>query len=113
MGMKKNLKRGDIYWLSFDPTMGTEIKKTRPALIVSNNAGNKMSSRIIVAPITSNTTHLFPFEVELTINSKNCKVLLDQLRCTDKLRLGSYITSLDKEAMEQVDKALKIALAIP
>ncbi|MDR3549877.1 MAG: type II toxin-antitoxin system PemK/MazF family toxin [Candidatus Babeliales bacterium] len=111
--MKKNLKRGDIYWVSFDPTVGTEIKKTRPSLIVSNNASNKMSSRIIVAPITSNTTHLFPFEVEITINTKTGKVLLDQVRSIDKQRLGKYLSTLDQETMDQVDEALKIALSIP
>jgi len=110
--MKKILKRGDIYWVALDPTVGTEIKKTRPALICSNDASNKMSSRIIVAPITSKITRLFPFEVEITINKIQGKVLLDQIRAIDKKRLGTYILTLDKETMNHVDAALKTALAL-
>jgi mRNA interferase MazF len=106
-------KRGEIYWVKLDPTLGTEINKTRPGLIISNDAGNENSNRVIIAPITSTLLTLYPFQVKIEIKSNNCKVLLNQVRAIDKLRLGKYISTLDKETMNQVDTALKIALSIP
>ncbi len=111
--MKKFPKRGEIYWVKLDPTLGTEINKIRPALIVSNDSGNKSSSRVIVAPITSTLTTLYPFQVRIEIKSNTCKVLLNQVRAIDKIRIGKYISMLDQETMDQVDIALKIALSIP
>lgn len=106
-------KRGDIYWVNLDPTIGSEITKTRPALIISNNAGNEMSSRVIIAPITSSVKMIYPFEVKIELRSKDCKILLDQVRSVDKKRLGAKISSLTSEVvMHQVDQALKIALAL-
>lgn len=111
--MNKFPKRGEIYWVKLDPTLGTEINKTRPALVVSNDAGNKNSKRIIIAPITSTLLTLHPFQVKIEIKTNSCKVLLNQVRTIDKLRLGKYILTLNKETMNQVDIALKIAFSIP
>ena len=61
----KKMKRGEIYFANLDPTIGSEIKKKRPVLIVSNNANNKMASTITVVPITSNINKIYPFEVLL------------------------------------------------
>lgn len=110
--MKNFPKRGEIYWVKLDPTAGSEMAKTRPALIVSNNSGNEASKRIIVAPITSNVTKIFPFEVLVTIKNKECKILLDQIRTVDKMRLGVKISSCQKATMDAVDQALKIVLAL-
>lgn len=111
--MNKFPKRGEIYWVKLDPTLGTEIKKTRPALIVSNDAGNKSSCRVIVAPITATLKTLHLFQVKIEIKSNVCKVLLNQVRAIDKIRMGKYISTLDEETMNKVDNALKIALSIP
>lgn len=105
-------KRGEIYWVNLDPTIGAEINKTRPALIVSNNIGNEMSRRVIIAPITSSAQNIYPFEVKIELRKKVCKILLDQVRSIDKVRLSSYISTLDVETMVEVEKALKIALAL-
>ena len=60
-------KRGEIYWVNMDPTVGSEINKTRPAFIVSNNIANQYSKRVILAPITSSISKIFLFEVELEL----------------------------------------------
>src|SRR5262245_7640787 len=105
-------KRGDVYWISLDPTVGSETQKTRPCVIISNNAQNKKSSRIIIAPITSNASKIYPFEAAVEILGKKGKAMLDQLRGVDKQRLGNYVTSLDTLIMLEVDTALKVALAL-
>jgi mRNA interferase MazF len=78
-------KRGDVYWVCFDPTLGTGIKKTRPALILSNNLFNKHLSRLIVVPISSNITKVYDFESVVSVNEKSGKAMLDQIREIDKL----------------------------
>lgn len=109
---KKFPKRGDIYWVKFDPVVGTEIAKTRPCLIVSNNAGNAVSPQLIVAPITSSVKKVFPFEVPIEIGGRCGKIALNQLRSIDKLRLGGSISHASPETMDQVDEALKLVLAL-
>lgn len=108
--MSKFPKRGEIYWVNLDPTVSTEINKLRPALVVSNDSGNEYGSRVIIAPITSAVKKVYPFEVKLTIEEREGKVLLDQLRSVDKQRLSKKIASLDYKTMQLVDKALKVAL---
>jgi mRNA interferase MazF len=108
--MIKFPKRGEIYWVNLDPTIGSEINKVRPALVVSNDSGNEYSHRVIVAPITSSVKKVYPFEVKLEIEKKDGKVLLDQLRSVDKQRLSKKLTALDYETMQLVNKALKIVL---
>ncbi len=108
--MTKFPKRGEIYWVNLDPTVGTEINKTRPALVISNDSGNEYGQRVIVAPITSSVNNVYPFEVKLTIEQKECKVLLDQLRSIDKQRFLKVLSTLDYKTMQLVNKALKITL---
>lgn len=111
--MTEFIRRGDIYWVSLDPTMGSEIMKTRPGVIVSNNAANELSSRVIVAPITSKAHKVYPFEVALVLQRKRCKILLDQVRAIDKMRLGDKIGKCDSDTLDSIDRALKVALALP
>lgn len=105
-------KRGDIYWIQLDPTIGTEIQKTRPCVILSNNSQNKKGMRVIAAPITSKVKTVYPFEAKITIKDRECKVLLDQIRALDKRRIASKIDTIDLHAMVQVEEALKVALAL-
>ena len=106
------MNRGDIYWVDLDPTIGSEIQKRRPALIVSTNDCNKVSSRVIVAPLTTSVSKLYRFEVKIELGDKESKILLDQIRSVDKVRLSKKIVSLDFETMKLVDQALKIVLAL-
>ena len=80
------VKRGEVYWVNLDPTVGSEIRKTRPALIISADDMNDALPRIIVAPLTSKGQPL-GCRPEVTFNAKPARILLDQLRCIDKQRL--------------------------
>lgn len=110
-------RRGEIYWVSLDPTIGSEIAKTRPCLIVSNDVGNQYAARVIVAAITSRgVDRVFPFEVlvpagEGGLNDAS-KVVLDQIRTVDKRRLGRRIGTLSPALMQAVDRAIRISLAL-
>ena len=97
-------QRGDIYWVNLDPTIGSKITKTRPAVIVSNNAQNKAGPRIIVAPMTSITKKVYPFEILVILDNKQSKVMLDQIRTVDCIRLGSKLGRLTIEEIEELDK---------
>ena len=88
------VKRGEVYWVNLDPTVGTEIKKTRPALVVSPEDMNKVLPRVIVAPLTSKGQPL-GCRPEITFDGKQARILLDQLRCVDKLRLAGKMGEVD------------------
>lgn len=105
-------KRGDVYWMQLDPTIGTEIQKTRPCLILSNNSQNKKGMRVIAAPITTKVKKVYPFEAKIILKDRECKVLLDQIRALDKRRIGSKIDSIDSFTMIQVEDALYETLAL-
>ncbi len=104
--------RGDVYWVHLDPTLGTELKKTRPAVVVSNDACNRYGARIVVVPITSNVTSLYPGEAKVIVAKREARVLGDQLRSIDKGRLGRRIGSLSKDDLAVVEEALKITLGL-
>jgi mRNA interferase MazF len=101
-------KRGEVYWVCLDPTQGHEVQKTRPALIVSNDMGNEHTNIVIVAPITSNHSRIYPPEAPVTIGGKKGKIMLQQCRAIDKSRLGKKIEKLEKDVMLDVERALKI-----
>jgi len=109
------VKRGDIWLVNLDPTIGHEIRKSRPAVIIQNDLGNKYSPITIVAPITSqNIERTYPIEVVLDKKSsgleKISKVLLNQIRAIDKRRLIKKLGKIDYETMMNVDYSIKISL---
>ena len=113
----KKMKRGDIYFANLDPTVGSEIKKNRPVLIVSNDANNKMASTITIVPITSNVERVYPFEVLLDTKdsqlSKTSKVQCHQIRTISKMRVGARkVGFVSKPIMSKIDYAIKVHLAI-
>lgn len=109
-------KRGEVYWVKLDPAVGSEISKTRPAVIISNDIGNRYSDRVIVAPLTSKgLDKVYPFEVKVMPEdgvSDMSKALLDQIRTLDKSRLGKQKGKLSLDKMEEVDAALRLSLNI-
>lgn len=108
-------RRGDVYLVNLDPTVGTEIKKTRPAVIIQNDFGNEHSMLTIVAPLTSTTT-LSPVRVLVKAPEGGLKndssVLLNQIRAVDKRRLVRYMGMLKPQTMRRVDEAIKISLGL-
>ena len=110
--VRKLPRRGDVFWVTLDPTVGSEIKKTRPAVIVSNNSCNTFGSRVVVLPLTSNVDSLYPGEAMVVVNGKPARVLGDQIRSLDKSRLQSRIDTLSQDELAAVDEAIRITLAL-
>ncbi len=112
------LCRGEIYLCSFDPTVGHEIKKTRPALVIQNDVGNRYSPLTIVAAITS-TVSAVPYPVEAIIDPTaangldvRSSIRLDQIRTVDRQRLVRRLGVVDSSTMAKADEALKISLGL-
>jgi mRNA interferase MazF len=112
------LRRGEIYLCSFDPTIGHEIKKTRPALVIQNDVGNRYSPLTIVAAITS-TISPVPYPVEVVIEPApnngldvRSSIRLDQIRAIDRQRLVRRLGVLDTATMTKVNLALKVSLGL-
>jgi mRNA interferase MazF len=106
-------RRGDVYWVALDPTRGTEIRKTRPAVIVSNDSCNAYGSRVVVLPVTSNVSSLYPGEAAIEVSGKPARALGDQIRSLDKSRLRSRVGRLSQAELEAIDDALRITLGLP
>ena len=104
------MNRGDVWWVNFEPSIGGEIRKKRPAIIVSNNAANKFLNRVQVIPITSNTDRLFPSEAYVTVSGKKGKAMADQLATVSKQRLSKCIGSVSEDEMNMVVEAIKTQL---
>ena len=110
--MKRAPRRGDVYWVALDPSLGSEIKKTRPAVIVSNNSCNAFGARVVVLPLTSNVDSLYPGEALLSVNGKPARALGDQIRSLDKSRLRSRMDTLNQDELSAVDEAIRITLSL-
>lgn len=106
------MQRGEVWWVEFDPAIGSEIRKTRPGVIVSNNAANRHLSRVIVVPLTSNTERLFPGEARVNIDGAESKAMADQLMTADKARLKSRLGELSKPDMQAVEAAMRLQLGL-
>jgi mRNA interferase MazF len=106
------MKRGEIWWVNFDPSIGGEIKKKRPAVIVSNDASNKFLNRVQIVPLTSKTDRLYPSEAVVSLSGKESKAMADQLATVSKERLFDRAGVLSQNDMLKVEEAIKIQLDI-
>jgi mRNA interferase MazF len=107
------MKRGDVWWVEFDPAVGSEIRKTRPAIIVSNDSANRNLARVVVVPLTSNVTRTYPGEALVTVAGKDAKAMADQIMAADKTRLKGQIGVISKADMIAVEKAILLHLGMP
>ena len=101
------MKRGSVWWVEFDPAVGSEIKKTRPAVIVSNDMANKYLARVVVVPLTSNVIRVYPGEALVTVNGSKNKAMTDQIMSADKSRLKNEIAMLSENDMASLEAAMK------
>ncbi len=100
------IKQYEIYWVNLDPTIGREMKKTRPCVVLSPDEMNQFIGTVIIAPLTS-TIRSYPSRVKYTLQNKAGMIALDQLKTVDKARLQRRIVTLDKNTIREVKKVIE------
>src|SRR5215813_10246684 len=110
--LRRAPRRGKVYWVAFGPGLGGEIRKTRPAVVVSNDAANMALNRLQVIPITSQTGRVYPSETVVILRGERRKAMADQLTTASRKRLVGYMGKLRTADLEQVDRAIRLQLAL-
>ncbi|MGA9039154.1 MAG: type II toxin-antitoxin system PemK/MazF family toxin [Terriglobales bacterium] len=105
-------RRGEVWWVSFDPSVGGEIQKTRPAIVLSNDAANAALNRVIVVPITSQVAKVYPGETLVTLNGEERKAMADQIMTASKQRLKSKLGNLSRPDVAAVESVVLLQLGI-
>lgn len=100
------VKQYTIYWVCLDPTLGSEIKKTRPCVVISPNVSNRHLNTVLIAPLTS-TIRNFPMRLQIMLEGKKGQIALDQIRCVDKKRISKKLGDLKPIEQEKLKALLK------
>jgi mRNA interferase MazF len=103
-------RRGEVWWVAFDPSVGGEIRKTRPAVVVSNDIANRELNRIQVVPLTSSVGRLYPAEAYVALGGERRKAMADQLSTISKLRLRDRLGRLSPQDVAAVERAIRVQL---
>lgn len=108
-------QRGDIFWVNLDPTVGSEIRKKRPAVVLSNDAANRRYQQVTVIPLTSQKTdQVEPFQAFVAAEesglNKDSKALAEQIRTISRLRLGGRAGRVSVITMQKIEAAVKVHL---
>lgn len=106
------MRRGEAWWVSFDPSVGGEIRNQRPAVILSNDDSNLIQNRIQVVPMTTNVSRLYPGEAYITVNGIRHKCMANQIRTVSKLRVSNLFGRLSGADMQRVEQAVKVQLGL-
>lgn len=106
------MNRGDVWWVNFDPSVDGEIRKRRPAVIISNDAANKHLNRVQVVPLTSKVDRVYPSEAVVKVRGRQSKAMADQLTTVSKQRLIDQEGRLSRSDMRKVERAVQIQVGL-